>query len=135
LVVVDLQSRALEVAHALRNPLLRVERVRPSQAGALYRTDVTAKKLEHLALVRVHHEETGQDENRRDESEAPPDHRRRRSVARSLDDFIAAENDQPDAADQNRQARDRNGFAFANHDVRPPRNRYQSDITLLSFGQ
>ena len=39
LVVVDLQVRAFEVADALRDALLRVERVRPAQSGVLDRAE------------------------------------------------------------------------------------------------
>ena len=63
LVVVDLELRALEVADAQRDPLLRVERVRPAQARRPDRADVVAEELQHLALVRVDDEQAGEEED------------------------------------------------------------------------
>ena len=60
--VVDLQARALEVAHAERNALLGVERVRPAQPGVLHGADVVAEQLQDAALVRVDDEQSGSEE-------------------------------------------------------------------------
>ena len=53
---------------AQRDRLLRVERVRPAQPGALRGADVAAEELQHPAFVRVHDEEAGEQEDHQDDA-------------------------------------------------------------------
>ena len=60
--VVDLQLGALEVTHAKRNALLRVERVGPAQSRRFRRADVVAEELQDAALVRIDDEDPDEQE-------------------------------------------------------------------------
>src|SRR5262249_44247 len=56
-VVVHLELGALEVAHAQRDPLLRVEGIGVAQTGIAYRALVRPEELEHAPLVGPYREE------------------------------------------------------------------------------
>ena len=63
LAVVDLQLAALEVPHPQRQLPLLVKRICVAQAADLCRADIVAEQLQHLRLVRRHHEEPLQQEH------------------------------------------------------------------------
>jgi hypothetical protein len=129
--VVDLQPRALEIADPKRDTLLRVQRVRPAQARHFGGPDVVAEELEDLAFVRVDDEEPDEEEQVEDDRQAERDDAPGRAV-RGRDETVDGEPEHDEQQERHGKTRQRRIVTFANHGDRPPRERCQSDITLLS---
>ena len=133
-VVVHLELRRLEVAHAQRQPALDEERVGKEETVGFHRADVLAEEHKHLGIVGIHDEEPAQEKEREGEDEDAQDDEAGPSLRCGLRDDRhreAGDDEQPEQGDETvgrrilffaihggiTQVGDGNMISFRNHKV------------------